>query len=168
MTEIDHVFVAVEPGGGELRPQLEELGLVPSYSRRHAGQGTENVCYAFDNLYLELLWECDADELDGPAVAPTRLAERVRRVAGACPLGVAVRGGLGSPAWAWTPSFLPAGATLAVAECSRDPAVPLLFESPGTAGPAAWTDGRAGRASAASVWVSPRCGCPFRARSSMP
>lgn len=144
MIEIDHVFVVVEPGGGELRRRLDQLGLRPSFRRRHEGQGTENVCYAFDNLYLELLWECDAAALDSASVAPTRLPERVRRVDGTCPLGVAVRGGLLSPTWAWQPTFLPAGMTLEVAELSRDPAMPLLFVSPGTSAPIDWTDGRAG------------------------
>lgn len=144
MIEMDHVFIAVESGGGELRRRLDRLGLQPSYMRRHQGQGTENVCYAFDNLYLELLWESDAAALDSAPVAPTRLAERVRRVDGACPIGVAVRGGKLARTWAWQPTFLPTGTTLAVAELSRDPAMPLLFESPGTAPPIDWTDERAG------------------------
>lgn len=53
---LDHLFVFVEPGAPE-RAALERAGLRESFRRRHPGQRTANVCFCFDNAYLELLWE---------------------------------------------------------------------------------------------------------------
>ena len=54
--ELDHLLVFVEPAeaapGGAVFERLAALGLEPSFARRHAGQGTANLCYAFDNAYL--------------------------------------------------------------------------------------------------------------------
>ncbi|MEE8602798.1 VOC family protein [Euzebya tangerina] len=145
MTTLDHIFVATETDGGVHASALEEAGLVPSYRRRHVGQGTANICYALDDVFIELLWLVDEAEVTSAAVAPTALGPRVARQDGTCPFGVAVRGsGPSAPTFAWAPTFLPDGMTLPVAEASRDPALPLVFASPGTAGPAEWTDGRAG------------------------
>jgi hypothetical protein len=47
--EIDHLFVFIEPDGPEIEA-LRRLGLVETYRRAHPGQGTANVCFAFDNL----------------------------------------------------------------------------------------------------------------------
>jgi hypothetical protein len=143
---LDHVFVFVEPGAPE-RAGLEREGLRESFRRRHAGQGTANVCYCFDNAYLELIWEADADELLSPAVAAIGLPARARwRQTGACRLGIALRGGEGPPfaARAYAAPFLPPGGVIPVALSSADPAQPFLFWMPGGTRPDAWTDGRAG------------------------
>jgi len=73
--ELDHIFFFVRPGGREAGA-LARAGLREAYRRRHPGQGTANVCYAFDNAFLELLWVEDWDEINSPAVARTKLAER--------------------------------------------------------------------------------------------
>lgn len=145
--ELDHLFVFVEVGGGEARLRLEAAGLVPTYERRHEGQGTANVCYAFDNAYLELLWVEDAALLGGAAFARTALWPRANwRTTGASPFGVCVRarGAFPFPGWLWHPIYLPPGLDFEVAQASADPAVPFLFRMPGGARPDAWPDGRAG------------------------
>ncbi|MFO1056087.1 MAG: hypothetical protein U1E53_03885 [Dongiaceae bacterium] len=129
---LDHVFVFVEPG---------------AFRRRHAGQGTTNVCYCFDDAYLELIWEVEAGELDSAAVAAIGLPARARwRRTGASRLGIALRGGEAPPfaARPYAAPFLPPGGIIPVAEASRDPAQPFLFWMPGGRPPATWTDGRAG------------------------
>lgn len=52
---IDHIFMLVDPGGPEIA-QMTELGLLETYRRVHTGQGTRNICYCFDNMFLELLY----------------------------------------------------------------------------------------------------------------
>lgn len=147
---LDHVFVFVEPGAPEAAT-LDEAGLRESFRRDHPGQGTTNVCYCFDNAYLELLWETDRAEITSPAIAPTRLAERAQwRDNGACPFGIAVRtpsadAPLPFQTWTWDPPFLPDGMVLPVATLSEDANQPFVFRSPGHTRPDAWTDGRAGR-----------------------
>lgn len=145
--ELDHVFLFVRPGGREAGA-LARAGFREAYRRRHPGQGTANVCYAFDNAYVELLWVEDWDEINAPAVAPTKLAERAEWESyRTCPFGIAVRGGglNGALPFATFDYEAPFGATIPVALASEDPQQPFLFKSPGGGGrPDRWTDFRAG------------------------
>ena len=146
--ELDHVFVFVAPGGAEA-DGLARAGLVETYRRDHPGQGTTNVCYCFDNAYLELLWVRDAREIVSPAVARTCLAERADwRRTGASPFGIAVHAAPDVPlpfaTWDYAAPFLPDGVTLPVAVASDDPLQPFMFRAPRTTHPDAWPDGRAG------------------------
>ncbi len=129
--ELDHVFVLVEPDA----PEAARLApLAESFRRRHEGQGTANVCYCFDNAYLELLWAVDSAELADPAVSRTRLGDRARwKKNGASPFGIAVRhhGPLPFATWTYRPPMLPDG--IAVAIDSDDPRQPFVFRSPGDA-----------------------------------
>lgn len=142
--DLDHLFVFTEPGGGPLRGQLAELGLDETYTRAHPGQGTANVCYAFDNAFLELLWVTDAEEAQAPRTRRTRLWERSQwRVRSACPLGVAWRGpGVGIDTWPYRPQYLPPEQSIPVAVASDDPGLPMVFRSPGTQPPLAWPPAR--------------------------
>lgn len=139
--EIDHLFLFVPPGGAEIS-RLAQSGFVETYRRTHPGQGTANVCYCFDNLYLELLWVDDPHAIRSPLIGRTRLFERSQwRDNGACPFGIAWRGGdavPGAPTWPYRPPYLPAGVSIPVATDSDDPKQPMMFRSPGTAGPGDW------------------------------
>jgi len=143
---LDHVFVFTAPGAPEAAA-LTAAGLRESFRRAHPGQGTANVCYCFDNAYLELLWADDGAGPAAPAAARTGLGVRADwRRSGASPFGIAVRGAGPLPfaTWDYAAPFLPDGATIPVALDSDDPRQPFLFRSPGNARPADWTDGRAG------------------------
>lgn len=139
---LDHVFVFVPP-------DTTLAGLGESFRRAHPGQGTANACYCFDNAYVELLWVVDAADLR--AHPRTGLYDRSRwRDTGACPFGIALRTSaprrrLPFPAWDYAPGYLPPGLTIPMAESSADPRLPLIFLSPGSQPPTAWTDGRAGQ-----------------------
>lgn len=50
--ELDHVFVFCTPGDG-LEERMKAHGFVETYRRRHPGQGTQNVCFCFDNAFVE-------------------------------------------------------------------------------------------------------------------
>lgn len=147
--ELDHVFVFVPAEDGAPDPavveSLDALGLKPSYSRRHAGQGTANLCYCFDNAYLELLFVVDAAELARPDVARNGFTRRAFATEGASPFGIALRGGpVPGETWPYRIEAFPPGLSIPVSVESDDPRLPFLFGSPGTMPPTAWTDGRAG------------------------
>lgn len=148
--ELDHIFVFVEPGGGAARQQLTALGLTETYSREHPGQGTANVCYAFDNAFLELLWLSDRAAAESPAIARTGLAARADwQALGSSPFGIAWRLSAGEAqpveTWSYCPPYLPAGVAIPVATMSDDVSQPFVFASPGTQAPIDWPEARRGR-----------------------
>jgi len=157
--EIDHVFMFIEPGGPEIEA-LKRLGLRETYRRAHPGQGTANVCFAFDNLYLELLWLTNEAEARNPAIERTRLWERSQwRRLGTCPFGIAVRGDLASagvPVWDYRPPYLPPDMGIAVATDSDDPMQPMLFVSPGREAPRDWPAERRARLQRDAGWGEAR------------
>ncbi|MGH6921971.1 MAG: VOC family protein [Geminicoccaceae bacterium] len=146
--ELDHLFVMVRPGAPEAAA-LAGAGLYESFRRDHPGQGTTNLCYCFDNAYLELLWLDNPVEAPAPPAARLRLAERADwQTTGASPFGIALRTApdevLPFATWHYAAPFLPAGASIPMAVASDDPRQPLLFRSPGSQRPDHWTNGRAG------------------------
>jgi predicted metal-dependent HD superfamily phosphohydrolase len=170
-TALDHLFLFVEPDGPE-GDALKRLGLAETYRRAHPGQGTANACFAFDNLFLELLWLTSEAEARSAPIARTRLWERSRWAeTGACPFGIAVRGdlaGAGVPTWNYRPPYLPEGMAIPVATASDDPALPMVFVSPGTQAPAQWPEERKGRLQQDAGFgrvLSVQLGLPARAAS---
>lgn len=147
-TELCHLFMMVSPGAPE-RLALEAVGLRESFRREHPGQGTCNVCYCFENAYLELLWVTDPQALRSAVIAPTGLSQRAAwRSGGASPFGVGLRrgqGGLTVPTWDFAPPYLPPGLTIPVARASDDLCQPFVFLSPGGTRPDQWSDGRSGQ-----------------------
>jgi hypothetical protein len=138
---LDHVFVLVPVDAPAHREALASAGWIPTYTRVHPGQGTANVCYACDDAFLELLWIADEREARGPPGDRLQLAERWH---GGCPLGIAWRGALDVPTWAYRPAYLPPHLPIAVAHASDDPAQPLFFQSPGKDAPRDWPPERRG------------------------
>ena len=145
--EIDHVFVFVEPDGAELE-YLNSLGLVETYSRVHPGQGTQNSCFCFDNMFLECLWVSDVGELRSELVARTGLYERSQwRTAGTSPFGIAWRTTendekFDPKTWAFQPPYLPVGMAIDVSVDGDDPRQPMMFKSPGATPPEQWAPER--------------------------
>ncbi len=142
--DLDHVFVFVDDGPAAERAAVA-AGLAPTHRRRHAGQGTETVCFGFANAYLELIWVADHDEITAPAVRRTGLWPRSQwRSTGACPFGACLRGVAPFPTWTYGVPF-PPGVTVEVAADSDNAAHPLLFAFPGVGAPP-FTDQPLGRA----------------------
>lgn len=168
---VDHLFLFIEADGSEIEA-LKRLGLTETYRRAHPGQGTANACFAFDNLYLELLWLTSEAEARGAPIARTRLWERSRWCEqGASPFGVAVRGdlaGAGVPTWGYRPPYLPGGMAIPVACASDDPALPMVFVSPGLQKPVDWAEAQRGqlqRAAGFGKVLSVELGLPAQAAS---
>ena len=173
--DIDHLFLFIQADGPEIET-LKRLGLTETYRRAHPGQGTANVCFAFDNLFLELLWLTSEADARSPVIARTRLWERSQwSEMGSCPFGIAVRGDLadaGVPGWDYRPPYLsqvlPAGAGMAVAAASDDPSFPMVFVSPGKSPPTQWSPERRGSLQRAAGFGSVRSaelGLPARSGS---
>ncbi|MCZ4282222.1 VOC family protein [Kiloniella laminariae] len=145
--ELDHIFVFVTLQDSETKPKeatlLEQAGLQESYRRAHPGQGTTNICYCFDNCYLELLWLTNEQEARSPLIARTALAERAHwKTNGASPFGLALRRTVQHPfplaTWDYLPPYLPPGMTIPVSLSSQDPLHPFIFQSPGGKRPDQW------------------------------
>ena len=140
---IDHIFMFIDPEGPEIG-QMERLGLAETYRRTHPGQGTRNVCYCFDNMFLELLWIDEPNAAQSPTIRRTGLYERsLWRSREACPFGIAWRGtSLGAEpsisTWAFAPPYLSDGMTIAVADDGDDVRQPMMFRSPSSAPPSDW------------------------------
>jgi Glyoxalase-like domain len=139
--ELDHLFICTEPEAPEAE-SLKTLGFTEGIRRPHPGQGTTNVCFFFENAYLELLWACDRDEIQSRVVRPTGLWERCCwKETGACPFGIGLR--LTTPnsqklpfsIWDYEAPFLPPGISIPMATNSLNISEPLIFLSPSTQKP---------------------------------
>jgi hypothetical protein len=147
--ELDHLFIVTTPDAPEIGC-LEAVGLVPTYRRTHAGQGTANVCYCFENAFLEVLWITSEADACSPSVARMQLSHRAQwRTSKVNPFGIAWRGVSAGknapPTWACTPPYLPAGVAIDVATDSDDLAQPLMFSFPGARPPREWPEARRGK-----------------------
>jgi Glyoxalase-like domain len=146
--ELDHLFIVTTPDAPEGR-RLEALGLTPTYRRAHVGQGTANVCYCFENAFLEVLWITSEAEARSASVARMQLSQRAQwRTSKTNPFGIAWRGATTGahpiPTWSCTPPYLPAGVAIDVATESDDLTQPLMFSFPGARPPREWPDARRG------------------------
>jgi hypothetical protein len=147
--QLDHIFLFV-PDMEAAEGLGRSLGLTETYRRTHPGQGTANICYCFENAFLELLVLTDPSEAGSPAIARTGLLQRSSwRDLGTCPVGMAWRldrqeAPPSFATWPFRPPYLPESMHIPVAVESDDPAVPLLFQSPGTAPPLEWPAERRG------------------------
>jgi Glyoxalase-like domain len=141
--ELDHIFCFIAPDGPEI-DLLKDLGLHETYRRNHVGQGTANVCFAFENAFLELLWITDPLDAASSAIEQTGLLTRGQwRTKGSCPFGIAWRnGGKSIPIWAFAPPYLPAGVTIGVATDGDDAYQPMMFTFPGSTPPTDWESKR--------------------------
>jgi hypothetical protein len=120
--EIDHVIVCCDVGA----PQAEALvdaGVLEGSGNVHAGQGSANRRFFFQNAYLELLWIDDLAQAKREPARRTRLWERwQRRGEGASPFGIALRPSdlqTGErppfPTWAYHAPYLPANVAIGIA-----------------------------------------------------
>ncbi len=133
----------IEPRGPEI-DYLRSLGLTETYRRRHSGQGTQNICYCFENMFLELLWIDDVDSVRSDRIARTGIYERAQwKLAGTNPFGLAWRDLIGTvpftpPTWAFKPPYLPSVMQIDVAVDGDDHRQPMMFKSPGAKPPSEW------------------------------
>ncbi|WP_214662406.1 VOC family protein [Amazonocrinis nigriterrae] len=140
--EIDHIFVCVELQVPEAE-FLKDFGLTEGIRRIHQGQGTANVCFFFHNVYLELLWLNDSNEIQSPVVSSTGLWQRCRwQETKACPFGIALRRvtpnllEIPFSTWNYYAPYLPSNAFIPILANSENLSEPLIFISPSSQKPA--------------------------------
>ena len=73
--QIDHIFIFSKSKGTEA-DELVNFGLTEGSSRVHAGQGTTNRKFYFQNFFLEILWVHDQLEMQSERTRTTKLRER--------------------------------------------------------------------------------------------
>lgn len=147
--EIDHIFVFIDEKEAEGEAgHLLKHGLRETYRRTHVGQGTQNICFAFNNMFIELLWVNSVEDIKSQRIARTKLFERSRwKDNGACPFGIAWRGRAVSdaiPTWIYNPPYLPEGIGIEVAIDSDDEKQPMMFTFPQSKAPENWSQDRKG------------------------
>lgn len=132
---LDHVFIICDIGAPEADDLLKH-GLTEGSGNVHAGQGTANRRFFFNNFMLELLWVCNPADAASAAVAPTGLWTRwMARAAGASRFGL-LFGGVPPPHVAtrpYQPAYLPPGRAIEAA-CDIPLDEPALFFLPWLAG----------------------------------
>jgi len=146
---LDHIFLFVDDVAAAEK-LARRMGLVETYRREHKGQGTSNICYCFENAFLELLILNDARDAKSDLIKRTGLYERANwRRLWTCPIGVSWRSsGDGSreeiETWSFQPPYLPEGGDIKVAVEGDDPFQPMMFRSPGKSKPVEWPPERRG------------------------
>ncbi len=117
---LDHVLICSAVGAPEAEA-LIEAGLREGSRNTHAGQGTANRRFFFEDNYLELIWVADPQEAQSEKALPTRLWSRWSgRGVQCCPFGIALRSDDGGAPpfaiWNYYPDWLPGGLCLSIAE----------------------------------------------------
>lgn len=119
--QFDHAFIGCQPGAPEAEILLKH-GFVEGSRNVHPGQGTANRRFFFENFKLELIWINDPDEASGAQTRRLRLWERCTRAEGTeNPFGIFLRPDRECPGapfatWTYSPSYLPPGLGIEVAE----------------------------------------------------
>lgn len=112
--EIDHIFLRAKPGAPEAE-LLRKFGLTEGTGNKHAGQGTANRRFFFQNAFIELLWIADESEIRAETTLPTMLCERLNDDSlKASPFGICFRPTdlqqhAPFPTWKYVPDYLPKG-----------------------------------------------------------
>lgn len=137
--ELDHIFLFVS-GETMARKMMDDAGLRVNYARAHPGQGTQNLCACFDNVFLELLW------LDGTEIstASQAIGLEARGQGKGSPIGISWRGSTTLETMPYHAPFLPEGISIPVAAASADLSLPFVFQTPGGTPPIDRTDGLVG------------------------
>jgi hypothetical protein len=120
--EVDHAFIGCTASGAPQGDALLRLGFAEGSGNTHAGQGTANRRFFFDNFMLELLWVADPAEVQSERTRRTRLWERCEgKDSQVSPFGIIFRATGTPPApppfatWSYTPVYLPPGLAMQVA-----------------------------------------------------
>jgi hypothetical protein len=133
--ELDHVLIWVAARAPEA-DRLIAFGLTEGLPNVHAGQGTANRRFFFENAMLELIWVHDETEAKASPGARLGIHDRWRhRQTGASPFGLCLRRKEASATppfetWPYRPAYLPAGVAIDVAATSLITREPLIFVAP--------------------------------------
>ncbi len=127
---LDHIFVITCPGA-PVGDQLLDLRWVEGSANSHAGQGTANRRFFFDEFVLEFLFVADVDEALNGAGRNLKIQQRSVQ-AGACPVGLVVRSQSEPvfPHWKYYPDYFGGKMSFYVGENSDNFSEPLCICMP--------------------------------------
>ncbi len=130
--QFDHAFSFVPSGSkSEIASRLVIAGFIPGPSKRHTGQGTENLVLLFQKNYFEFIWECAPDEISSHDIKRACLKERSQWPSSRySPFGLAVQGSSADempfPKWDYRPPYLTDDKKITVADLPLTQ-LPMLF-----------------------------------------
>ncbi len=135
--KLDHILLFVSDNGEEVA-ELERFGLIGGRQFIHEGQGTRNLCFAFENAYIELVWQHNIVEITDSRVAPTKLYERCNWPSlKANPFGFALQFENSEQkfypfsTWEYKPAYLPSSIeAIRMSLSTSDAEEPLVFFVP--------------------------------------
>jgi hypothetical protein len=89
--ELDHLFICTKPGARAAEKRVQ-FGLRQGPPNQHAGQGTANRRFSFQNAMLGLLWVSNPKEAQSEQTRRTLLWDRwFDREGVASPFGICLR-----------------------------------------------------------------------------
>ena len=133
--EIDHIFIFSNNGGKEAE-KLVEFGLTEGSSRIHAGQGTMNRKFYFENFFLEILWVVDETEIQSELTSKTKLWERSQfeknefSPFGLCLVNSKLTDKLFEHSEIYQPNYFPEGMSINIITNEKNPNLPWTFRLP--------------------------------------
>ena len=131
----DHIFIFTNDQG-KIADQLVEFGLTEGSSRVHAGQGTSNRKFYFENFFLEILWVHDETEIDSELIKPIGLWQRADYQSsdfspfGLCIVNTNETNNLFENAHKYQPSYFPDGMVIDILKNEHQPNFPWTFRLP--------------------------------------
>jgi hypothetical protein len=135
--EIDHIFILASEGAPEAQ-SLIDFGLTEGPNRIHKGQGTQNRCFFFNNVMLELLWVYDEQDAQNESTLPTTLWSRwENRNFEASAFGLCLRRAENKTnnvapfeSWKYQPELFPKPMYVSIAISVTNLEEPFIFYSP--------------------------------------
>jgi hypothetical protein len=132
---IDHIFIFTNDFG-KVADELVAFGLSEGSSRIHAGQGTTNRKFYFDNFFLEILWVHDPDEIKSSSVESSGLWNRANFANnnhspfGLCIVNEGELNSIFEQAYIYQPKYFPNGIAIEVLKNEDQPSLPWTFRLP--------------------------------------
>ncbi|MBC6700163.1 VOC family protein [Hymenobacter puniceus] len=133
--EIDHIFILTDTPEAAAE-ELRAFGLREGSNRVHAGQGTANRKFYFENFFLEILWVQNDAEITAEAMRPTGLWQRARHREndasrfGLCLVNTPATDAVFAAATLYQPTYFPPGLAIDVLPHAHNPSLPWTFRLP--------------------------------------
>lgn len=132
---IDHIFIFTEDNG-KVADELVDFGFTEGSSRIHAGQGTTNRKFYFDNFFLEILWVHNVHEITSDKTKPMGLWQRAEyKTNRFSPFGLCLVNADGTDtifqnAFKYQPDYFPKGMEIDIIKNENQPELPWTFRLP--------------------------------------
>lgn len=132
---IDHIFILTDDSG-KIADELVDFGFTEGSNHIHAGQGTTNRKFYFENFFLEILWVHNIKELKSKQTKPTGLWRRAEfntthfTPFGLCMVHSEETDVLFKNALKYQPDYFPEGMLIDILKNEQQPCLPWTFRLP--------------------------------------